>query len=239
MNRSLPVLASVLILSTVLGSTTLRADELKPSSANYQTRQGMMSATGSRTLEKLDDGRWQLTSRAKVMMLELVEQSQFNINNGHVQPLHYEYLNPLSKKRSRTLEFDWPQQQVTETRGDRTFALEPNTLDRLSVQVQSQLDVCAAPDKFTRGSYAVADRKNIKHFVIEKVGSTKLDTAIGKLQTIELKRYREGEPEDATRIWLAAEWSCLLVKLEDRDDGEVVELNLVDATVDGIAVKGH
>ncbi len=230
----------LLLLTASLLPLALQAAEPKPASATYQTRQGMMSATGIRTLEKQPNGQWLITSRAKVMMLELVESSLFEIHDGHVRPLRYDYVNPFSKKRSRTLQFDWPQQSVTETRGKRTFALEPNTLDRLSIQVQSQLDLCAAPDTFTGNTYAIADRKSIKHHVIEKVGSTELDTAVGKLKTIELKRYRRGEPEDATRIWVAPQWDCLLVKLEEHDDdGDPLELTLVGATVDGVEVKGE
>ncbi len=228
----------LLLLTSSLVATTLAAAEPKPSVATYQSRQGMMSATGTRTLEKQADGRWQLTSRAQVMMLELVEQSQFEIEDGQVRPLRYEYINPLSKKRSRTLQFDWAKQQVTETRGKKTFALEPKTLDRLSIQMQSQLDLCTAPDKFTGNTYAIADRKSIKHYVVEKVGMAELDTAVGKLQTVELKRYRQGQPENATRLWIAPAWDCLLVKLEDRDDGDLVELSLQSASVDGVEVKG-
>jgi len=228
----------LLLISTCL-CTTLHAVELKPSVATYQTRQGMMSASGTRTLEKLESGQWQLTSRAQLMMMELVEQSQFDIDQGQVRPLRYEYINPFSKKRSRLLQFDWAQQRATETRGNHTFALEPNTVDRLSIQVQTQLDLCAAPDKFTGNTYAIADRKNIKHYVVEKVGAAEIDTPVGKLQTIELKRYRQGQPENTTRLWVAPAWGCLLVKLEEKDDKELLELMLINATVDGAEVKGR
>ncbi len=229
----------LLMTAALLVATTLHAVELKPSTATYQTRQGMMSATGTRTLEQLESGQWQLTSRAKLMMLELVEQSRFELKQGQVQPLRYDYINPFSKKRSRTLQFDWSNLQVTETRGKQTFALEPSTLDRLSIQIQSQLDLCSAPDDFTQRTYAVADRRSIKNYVLEKVGEATLDTAVGKLQTIELKRYREGEPADATRIWVAPAWGCLLVRLEGQDDGESATLELTRASVDGVPVKGQ
>lgn len=234
---------SLLMTAALLMATTLHAVELKPSTATYQTRQGMISATGTRTLEQLESGQWQLTSRAKLMMLELVEQSQFELKQeqgpGQVQPLRYEYINPFSKKRSRKLQFDWSNLQVTETRGKHTFALQPATLDRLSIQIQSQLDLCSAPDKFTQRTYAVADRKSIKNYVLEKVGESVLDTAVGKLQTIELKRYREGDPADATHIWVAPAWGCLMVRLEGQDDGESATLELTEASVDGVPVKGE
>jgi hypothetical protein len=231
----------LLLAATALGSAILCAHpaELTPSTATYQTRQGMMSATGTRTLERAENGQWRLTSRARLMMMELVERSQFTLVDGQVRPSRYEYINPFSRKRSRDLRFDWATQQATETRSGHTFALAPATLDRLTIQLQSQLDLCAAPDQFERRTYAIADRRNIKHYVVEKVGAATLDTAVGKLQTIELKRYREGDPADATRIWVAPAWGCLMVRLEGEDDGESATLELTAASVDGLPVKGR
>lgn len=215
-----------------------QAADPRPFSGIYETSYGMISARGERKLEALPDGRWQMENHAKVLMVDVVEKSTFALQNGHVSSLTYEFINPLSKDRSMALDFDWQNATATERSLKVPMKLESNSYDKLSYQVQMQMDVCANPDKFPGKDYTVVDRKRLKTYRVELVGRQPQKTAAGILDTIHLRQFRPDKRDGKdTLIWLAADWNCLLVRLDQHDGHEIISLKLVKAKVAGVDVK--
>jgi hypothetical protein len=226
-------------LSALLLALPVTASELLPFSATYKSRHGMLSATGVRELTPQENGSLLLTNSAKLLMVEVAEQTRFTLNEGRVTTLAYEFVNPFRAERSQSLLYDWTQRTVTEQKSKEQLPLPERAFDRLSYQVQLQLDVCVNPDAFMTRDYPVVDRDRIKTYRVESQGMEVLNTGAGNLRTLKLRQYRPDRQEKETLVWVAVEWNCLIAKIENRDEDEVISLSLVKATVDGTPVSGR
>lgn len=216
---------------------TAHAAQPVPFAATYETRYGMMSARGERKLDVGSDGIWKMQNNAHVMMVDVIERSAFTWQNDHVVSQSYEFINPLSDDRSLSLSFDWPKNIVT-NKTKQTLPLAPGVYDKLSYQAQMQINVCANPDHYAGENFTVVDRNRLKTYRVELVGRDVQKTPIGMLTTIHLKQFRPDKRDGKdTQIWLAADWSCLLVRLDQYDNNDLISLKLVKATVNGVDVK--
>jgi hypothetical protein len=239
MDNRIPVLLLAGLATTVNAADPApKKGTPRPYVGTYETSYGMVSARGERKLDALPDGRWQMENNAKVFMVDVVEKSTFTLQDGNVSSQSYEFINPLSKDRSMTLDFDWTAGTVTERTKNIVQKLQPNVYDKLSYQVQLQMDVCANPDQFTTRDYTVVDRKRLKTYRVERVRREPQVTATGVLDTILLRQFRPDKRGGKdTQIWLAADWNCLLVRLDQHDGGDTISLKLVKAKVGGVDVK--
>lgn len=210
-----------------------------PFTANYSSDYGMLSATGVRRLERRADGSWGFENRASALLSEVVETSTFALRGGRVQSLSYDFRNPFNAKRNMSLQFDWAKGQVRDAVQNRTLPLSGEVYDKLSYQMQMQQDVCANPEKFGGRNYTVVDRGKLKTYRVEFVDRQPLPTRVGTLATIHLRQYRPDKRDgDDTLIWLAADFHCVLARLDQHDGDNLIRLNLTGATVNGREVKG-
>lgn len=232
------ILPQALLALCACATTAAHAADPRPFTGIYETSYGMMSARGERKLEALPDGRWKMENHARLFMVDVVEKSTFALQGGRVSSLNYEFINPLSKDRSFTLDFDWSAATATERTQKTVVKLEPNVYDKLGYQVQMQMDVCANPDKFGSRDYTVVDRKRLKTYRVEFMRREPQKTESGILDTLHLRQFRPDKRDGKdTLIWLAADWNCLLVRLDQQDGGDTISLKLVKAKVAGVDVK--
>ncbi|MDX9874615.1 MAG: DUF3108 domain-containing protein [Spongiibacteraceae bacterium] len=212
---------------------------LDPFEASYTSKYGVLSASGSRSLEPGEEGTWLLQHNARLLLVTVAEQSRFRIDKGVVVPLDYAFTNPLSSNRSQSLHFDWERQEVTELNRDSRLALTPRLYDRLSYQVQVKLDICADPAAFQSADYQFVDRDRVKSYRVSRVKEEVLTTDVGPLRTLRLRQVRADKQDDEpTYMWVAIDWQCLLVRLEQQEDGKVLSLRLKSARVGNQPVHG-
>lgn len=217
--------------------SSANAAELVPFDAIYETSYSFMSARGERKLEAGNDGVWKLSNNAHVLMVDVDEHATFKWQSNHVQSLSYDFTNPFSKNRSMSLTFDWPKNTVSDSLSKETLQLTPNVYDKLSYQIQLQHDVCANPDKFPGEDFTVVDYGRLKTYRVELVERDKQKTPLGELNTIRLRQFRPDKRDGKdTQIWVAADWNCLLVRLDSYDGDNIVSLKLVSGKVNGVEV---
>jgi hypothetical protein len=227
------------IAATISFSTCAQAAELQPFSAIYETNYGLLSARGERKLEPLADGQWKVQSNAHVMAFDLNENATFTPQNARLRPLKYNFENPFNKSRSMKLAFDWEKNSVFNDIEKVTVPLAANAYDKLSYQVQLQLNVCANPDKYAGEDFQLVDRNKLKTYHVELVGREKLKTEVGTLNTIKLRQFRPDKRDGKdTQIWLAADWSCILVRLDQYDKDDLYTLKFISAKINGKEVTG-
>ncbi len=179
-----------------------------------------------------------MENSAHVLMVNVVEHSTFTWQGKHVTSLSYEFANPLNQNRSMSLSFDWPKKTVTNTNTNQTLPLAPDVYDKLSYQAQMQANVCADPDHYAGENFTVVDYKKLKTYRVELVGRDVQKTPVGLLNTIHLKQFRPDKRDGKdTQIWLAADWNCFLVRLDQYDRDDLYSLKLVKAKVNGVEVK--
>jgi hypothetical protein len=71
------------------------------------------------------------------------------------------------------------------------------------------------------------------------VGREPLKTEVGTLNTIHLRQNRPDKKDGKyTQIWLAADWGCILVRLDQYDKDDLYTLKFISGKVNGTAVTG-
>lgn len=228
------------LFATLALTSAANAAQPTPFDATYETNYGVLSARGERKLEPVSDGTWKMENNAHVLMVNVIERSTFTWENERVISQTYEFVNPLSQDRGLSLGFDWPKSIVTNNGSKQTLQLAPGVYDKLSYQAQMQMDVCANPTNYPGEDFTVVDRNRLKTYRVEMIGRDVQKTPVGMLTTIHLKQFRPDKRDGKdTQIWLAADWNCLLVRLDQYEGNDVYSLKLVKAKVNGVEVKDN
>ncbi len=217
-------LASLLALIVLPAHASITAtdDGLKAYKANYKTRFAGFTFTTERSLQKNDEGDCVLSNRASILFLGFKEQAVFACSGAEVHPYRYDYTNTVKARKNVSMVYDWGQNKVLTTKGDKSYTvpLPADGVDALSLQAQVRLDVKANPDNFTQKTYAVVTAKRVKHFVVENLGEQTIGTPAGTFNAIKL-RQSSADDEDETLLWLAKDHDYFLVRVENSDaDGK-------------------
>ncbi|ARN72972.1 DUF3108 domain-containing protein [Oceanicoccus sagamiensis] len=221
-------------------SASINADTLlKPYQAIYGTKLGGISAEMEQTLNKEAAGHWQLRSYASLLFASVEEQASFTEADNQLTPLSYRYNNKLSSKRNSELVFD-PKQKTAVDRlhSKKPLTLPDNSYDKLSFQIQLQLDLLKDPE-FSQRTYHLVERKKLKNYQVKLLGEETLNTALGKFSTIKLEQRRPGK-DKYTLMWLAKDWNYFLLRVVRIDEGEQeYQIDLKQAELDGRKIQGQ
>jgi len=232
-----------LMLALALFSLPALAAEPKPFSASYTAdwKQVPVSGSAERSLQKLDDGRWQLVFKASMLVAGLTEQSTFTVDNDAFLPQSYKFeRSGLGKSKDVEFDFDWSQKQVIGSdRGDPVrFPLNRGMQDKSTYQLALQHDVAAGQKSM---SYQVVDGDEIETYDFRVLGEEVVRTAAGLIDAIKVERVRD--PTQSSRktiLWFAKDWDYLLVRLHQVEkDGKEYQIMLKSGTVDGKNVEGR
>lgn len=227
MNKSfITVVLSILITGTAF---TARAQQqnLPEFEAFYDVyRSGIKIARTHRTFARQQDGRLLYRSETNVAGIasmfrkdRIIEQSIWQYVDGKVVPGKYLYEHTgTSRNRNVIIEFDWDKNQITNSINGEPWHMPASEgiQDKLLYQYSIMLDMQAGKSSLR---YTIADGGKEKIYLFEKLGEEILETPLGNLKTIKMKRFRT----DSDRIsvfWSAPELGYLPVKLENLDDGE-------------------
>ncbi|MEO9274895.1 DUF3108 domain-containing protein [Marinomonas sp. 5E14-1] len=222
------------LFMSVLSTTTFSSEAandtfLLPYSATYSTiwKKGIsFKVEGTQTLSKKSDNTWQFVFSADSMIASLNEVSNFYVENHQIIPTKYQYKSvALGKKRTATLTFDWEKMLVRNDIKDKPWnlAINQNTLDKLSIQLQIRQDLKIGKSEF---DYQVADGGHIKNWIFERSSLETIDTKLGKVSAIKVIRTDNLAKGKQTSFWFAPKFDYLLVKLEHKKDGESYHLNI-------------
>jgi len=231
------------MLALALFSLPALAAEPKPFSASYTAdwKQVPVSGSAERSLQKLDDGRWQLVFKASMLVAGLTEQSTFTVENDAFLPQSYKFeRSGLGKSKDVEFDFDWTQKQVIGSdRGDPVrFPLNRGMQDKSTYQLALQHDVAAGEKSM---SYQVVDGDEIETYDFRVLGEEVVRTAAGLIDAIKVERVRD--PTQSSRktiLWFAKDWDYLLVRLHQVEkDGKEYQIMLKSGTVDGKNVEGR
>lgn len=232
-----------LMLALALFSLPALAAEPKPFSASYTAdwKQVPVSGSAERSLQKLEDGRWQLVFKASMLVAGLTEQSTFTVENDAFLPQSYKFeRSGLGKSKDIEFDFDWSQKQVIGSdRGNPVrFPLNRGMQDKSTYQLALQHDVAAGEKSM---SYQVVDGDEIETYDFRVLGEEVVRTAAGLIDAIKVERVRD--PTQSSRktiLWFAKDWNYLLVRLHQVEkDGKEYQIMLKSGTVDGKNVEGR
>ncbi|KFX68659.1 dehydrogenase [Pseudomonas taeanensis MS-3] len=232
-----------LLFALALLSLPALAAEPTPFSASYTAdwKQVPISGTAERSLQRQEDGRWQLNFEASMLVASLTETSTLRVENGALMPLTYRFeRGGLGKSKVIEYDFDWNEKQVIGSdRGNPVrFPLNRNLQDKSTYQLVLQQDVAAGKKSM---SYQVLDGDEIETYDFRVLGEETVRTKAGLIDAIKVERVRD--PTQSSRktiLWFAKDWSYLLVRLHQVEkDGKEYQIMLKDGTVDGKPVEGR
>ena len=94
--------------------------------------------------------------------------------------------------------------------------------DGLSYQLALRCDLAQGKNTVT---YPVVKRGKVRQYTFKRIGTAVLETKLGSLETVVVDRVRDDD-ERTTRIWFAPKLKHMLVKLEqfEKDDGVNIKL---------------
>ncbi|MBT8148383.1 MAG: DUF3108 domain-containing protein [Gammaproteobacteria bacterium] len=216
------LLTIVLLTASQVACTSTR---LPPYEATYTTKLRGIKIKGVRKFEATGENSYRISWTAKALWMKLNEWSEFEIINEQVRPLSYHYTRKgLGTDRPIHVYFDWTNMQVNGSKGSKkyTYALQPGALDKLSYQVQMQLDLIREPQ--TRVfDYIVANYGNMKNYRFDYTNNETINTRLGSRDTMVFERNKK---DRVIRLWIAPEQNYLPVKIEQLEDGDsnVVEI---------------
>lgn len=190
----------------------------------YSARYGM--AAGSQTLLWVNEGdRYTITSVVSAQGLaslifsgQLVQTSRGRIVATGLQP--EEFWDQRGRKRSQS-RFDYATQTIlTESsKGPRTAPLPAGLQDVQSLLFQLALTAPPAAES----DNAVFNGKKVRSYRYRVVGEESLDTPLGVLRTLHMRRVTESGAE-RFEIWLAIDRYYLPVKLSTEISGYDAEI---------------
>jgi hypothetical protein len=230
--------ASVLIFLAAFSSLATAANAPKTFDNEYKAKLYGFNITVTNRLTKTTDNQYNLLFKADSLIGSITEQSQMQWNPAQqtISPLRYSYARRgLSKDRTAELSFDWKNKSVTNNVQKTSWQMDiaQRVQDKLSYQIQMQQDLLNGKKDVT---YQIADGGRLKEYKFLVVGEEMLDTPLGKVNTIKVKRSREND-ERVTYAWLAKDWSYLLVRLQQEEKGETYTIYIHKATLDGKPIE--
>lgn len=146
------------------------------------------------------------------------ERSQGDLEATLLRPVRYHYRREGRKARVVSLQFDWDRMRVVNTINDDpwTMAIEPDTVDKLAVQLALMRDLGVGKSAM---DYRVADGGTLKSYRFERVGEETIESPVGPLQAVRVRRDR-GRSNRHTDFWCAEKLHYLPVLMVQYRDGK-------------------
>lgn len=224
----LPALLSIALLVQSLSAVIANAATLQPYNAVYTTRYKGMSAEAVQSLTSDANGRFTLKRDVDSVLVKLNEQSEFQLRDNNFIVSRYTYKRGgLASKKDIEQLFQWDKGNlhVTEKGKSRDVAIKPPLFDKLSYTEAMRLQLLSSEHLPKTLSVPFADRHHLKHYDFVVGAQEDVEVPAGKMRAIKLERH---VPEDNKRtiIWVAPALDYLLIKLQQTEDGDSLELNL-------------
>lgn len=191
---------------------------LTPFDLSYAATYNGMDIDARRQLT-LESGRYTLSTTAKNMLSNIEEHGEFLIEeSGLIIDQGYKYKRSiLGMKKTEKLRYDRKTgvANYSSKKKKRQVVLEDGYLNRLSYQVQLRRDLINGVSPL---QYQVISRGRLKPYNFEVMGEETLETPLGNIKTVKVKRIRKDDDRE-TFFWFAPQWNHLLVQLWQREKG--------------------
>jgi len=206
--------------------------ELKPQHAVYAVaRDGKTVGDATYSLAGNPDGSWTLQSEtrgsagmAKLVGLDVHEQSTFRWDNGQAQGVRYDYKQDAAiKHKQRSIDFDWSAREarVHDNGKDFHYAIEPGTIDRSTVAVQLGVLLGAGAHDATLN---VAQKDHLEQQRFAAQGEDSISVPAGTFKAIRVERT---DAAGKARSWYAPQLTTLPVRVEQvQGDGSTIVMEL-------------
>jgi len=167
---------------------------------------------------------------------KILQRSEFRWQNGSFLPVRFQSTQKLSfYKRSEWVNFNWETGKATgrKKRVDFELDIHPGVQDKLTVYLLLARELCS--ERSTIDAEIISG-PNRSHHSYQLQGKESMDTTLGVLETIHIRRGR-ADGERQTDLWHAGEIGFLPVKLVYRDKKDVTTMRLKSITFSKHSVR--
>lgn len=224
------------LISFCFASTTSAA--LTTFDNSYSAKLYGFSVSVTSRLTTQDNSNYEFYFDVNALIGNVTEVSKFKWNEQerYAVPTSYSYKRKgLGKNREQELNFDWAKNEVANVKNNTTLALEAGKKiqDSLSYQVQLRQDLMAGKNSL---HYFITDGKKTKEYKFETVGEEILDTPLGQVNAVKIKRSEANENR-AIYAWFAKDFQYLLVRLQQEENGSAYTIYISKASINGKAIE--
>lgn len=207
-------------------------------SANYSAKFSGLDIEAVQRLEEIEPGIYRESLTAKNFLGKIDEQSTFNLTDDQrLLPNEYSYIRSVfGRTKTEVQRFDWQNGTLHYQKNDshKEITLEAGQLDMITHRLQLRRDLNAGLTEF---SYPVISRGKLKQYAYRVVANEVLETAIGPLATVKVERVIDADSKSQFTAWLAKDWEHLIVKLEQKKNGDSHQLELRSAVINNQTVQ--
>lgn len=234
------------LFTSLLGSSSYaQISPLAEYSAQYQASANGLAAEATRSLRRTAENSYRLSNTLEASVLgqslaKLEQSSEFELIDGRIQPQTYSYQLSGVSRASHAIVYNWDAQRAISSEDDESWqlTLHDAVLDQLSFQAALRQAVRRNNGEQSSFTFELIDGDEIDSHEYRIVGSERLDTPLGALNTLKLERLRALNDERVTEFWLAEDWDFLLVRLEQvNSSGLRIRLELSEAEIAGTQVR--
>ena len=220
---------SLLLLLSIQATTTFSAASvdnipkapISPYSANYSAKFSGLDIEAVQRLEEIEPDLYRESLSAKNFLGKIDEQSTFSLTDKQLlRPTEYSYVRSVfGRTKTEVQRFDWQNKTLHYQKNDshKESTLEAGQLDMITHRLQLRRDLNAGLTEF---SYPVISRGKLKQYAYRVVANEVLETAIGPLATVKVERVVDADSKSQFTAWLAKDWEHLIVKLEQKKNGD-------------------
>ena len=227
---------SILVTLFVFVSAA-QAQELVPFENQYSARLYGFTVTATSRLSLQQNGIYELVFDVEALIGRVTETShvEWSAKDQQVIPLDYHYKRSgLGKNRDDALKIDWLKQSVVYPKDQSSwqFNATQKIQDNLSYQLQLRQDLINGKKTLV---YPLIDKKAIKDYKFEIVGEEELETPLGKVKTLKVKRAQTNDNRE-TFAWFAKDFQYMLVRLQQEENGSAYTIYISKASINGKAI---
>ncbi len=227
--RPSPCRGALLALLWVTGATA-HAEDLRAHQVTYHTTfKGLSAGDLQLTLKPAaQPGEWTYETRAFPSFLASfvisggsLERSVFRLTASGVEPVRYQLSDGSGRREKETdLRYEPGQNRVQGTVEGQPLdlVLEPGTQDVTSIRAALLADLAAGREPH---EYAMLDGRELKRYIYTTVGTARIATALGEIDTVIYRSDRKGADSRARlwQYWYAPALGYLPVRIEQRETG--------------------
>lgn len=199
---------------------------LKPFTATYDFDiDHRLHGSATRALERINGNAFRYTFTANAPLATAAEVSNFLYDGDKVTSQGYTRdFHILFISKHTAVNFDWPHHLASTDRDGKPeqYLIKPGTLDELNLEIQVRRDMVETGHP---SSYWLGNPKNLSPLQLGIVGEEIMDTPIGKLHVVKIRRTN-GDADRETTFWLARELDFAPAKVMQNDKGAIYTISI-------------
>lgn len=202
--------------------------------ARYEVRRGGSDyGEALRTLELTEDGHYQLANETEISFLFLSDvrryDSKFNFAGAQVEPLTFSFKRSgTGRNKGIKVRFEPSAKQVIDIEADAPLPVDwhDNFMDEASMLEQLRFDLQRT--EANEFSYQILDDKGTNgRQKFRRLATEQLSLPYGEVAAVKVERVRESKKRE-TFYWFAPELNYVLVKMQQRKEGDEVATLLLE-----------